>query len=427
VVREPGGLAAETLRQWLGAKLPDYMVPALPLTPNGKVDRKALEKNDAVELASDTGYQAPRSQIERDLVEIWKVVLGCEKVGVRDNFFHLGGHSLTAVRLTGQVERVFGCKLPIAALFQSPTIEALARRLGEKDWEPPWSSLVPLRSQGKRPPIFFLHGVGGDVYGFLDLTQFLDPDQPAYGIQAVGLDGRLARHISVEDMASHYVQEIRSFQPVGPYYLSGYSMGGVIAYEVAQQLERGGQRVALLALLDSGPIGHVSWIFHVWRLAAYLPGRCLLHLRQWWGRPNRDRLDYLRGRWAALRYLTGHNRRAKKLVVTAPPTLQVKAPQILGFYDYYHAVAASYRIRRYPGKVDLFVSGNANPIWRHYWKYMARGGVSFHPVAGTHHQIFHSREHLAVLGESLMSALRRAQGKSTSRPAQGAGSNADFI
>jgi len=417
VVREPGGLAAETLRQWLGAKLPDYMVPArffsvpaLPLTPNGKVDRKALEKTDAVELASDTGYKAPRSQIERDLVEIWKVVLGREKVGVRDNFFHLGGHSLTAVRLTGQVEKVFGCNLPIAALFQSPTIEALARRLGEKDWKPPWSSLVALQPLGSKPPLFFVHGVRGEVYRYLDLIKHLPADQPCYGIQAVGLDDKSARHRTVEEMAAHYVGEILQLQPEGAYYLAGYSMGGLVAYEMARQLQRQGRRVLFLGLLDSGPAGQVPVFFYGLQMAFYLPRRCWFHLRRWFRLPVAERFDYFRRRWRSLLILITRNW-SNPPAVAAAPEKKLRGPEVpAGFIDYYHVVASAYQLQPYPGSVDVFVSDQYAPGWKTYWKHLARGGAAFQRIPGQHFEIFNP-DNVVVFAELFRSSLHRAQAK----------------
>src|SRR4029077_21085847 len=179
-------------------------------------------------------YAAPSTELEKQLCEMWEQLLRIKRVGVHDNFFELGGHSLLAVRLAAEINNLLGYKLPIAALFRSPTVESLSRRLTGGHWAPPWSSLVPLQPLGSKAPIFFVHGCRGDVYGFLGLAQLLAPDQPAYGLQAVGLDGTSARHITVEDMAAHYVKEVRSFQPEGPYFLGGHALGGVIAFEMAQ-------------------------------------------------------------------------------------------------------------------------------------------------------------------------------------------------
>jgi thioesterase domain-containing protein/acyl carrier protein len=415
VLAKPGAAAptGPELREHLRTRLPDYMMPSTyvvlerwPLTPNGKVDRKALPQPDSSEIASQR-YEAPRNSMEEALAGVWAEVLEVERVGIHDNFFELGGHSLLAVRLTAQVEKLSGHKVPVAALFQAPTVAALAQMLTNKHWAPPWSSLVPLQPLGSKPPIFFAHGWGGDVYSFLGLAQLLAPDQPAYGLQAVGLDGKSARHITVEDMAAHYVKEVRSFQPEGPYYLGGYSMGGVIAFEMAQQLHRLGQRVALLGLLDCVPIGVIPWAVYALQMASYIPDRCLFHFRQWRELPRCERFDYFRGRWAALRFWIARNR-SKPPVVKAPPPKDSQPPQVPGFGDYYHALASAYRLHRYPGSADVFVSDEAKPHWVSSWRHLVRGGVSFHRVPGAHLQIL-APDNVPVLAKAMRTALHRAQ------------------
>ncbi len=406
---------AAILRARLAKKLPQYMLPnsfvwleQLPMTPSGKVDRKALPAPETCGWGAPGENDRPIDLLELELTRIWQRLFQRDDIGRQDNFFALGGHSLLATRLAAEIDKLLGCKLPIAALFQSPTMESLARRLHDEDWAPPWSSLVPLQPRGSRPPLFFVHGSAGDVYGVLDLAGRIGPDQPSYGIQAVGLDGRSPRHVTVEEMAAHYVREIVSFQKEGPYYLAGYSLGGVFAFEVAQQLHRLGRRVALLALMDSGPIQAVPWFFHGLAMATYLPVRCLVHLRQWWKLPLREQLDYVRGRWAALRYWMLEKNRSKPTLVTAPPPPGAELPEFPGSIDYYHAVAFPYHLRSYPGSVDVFVSDEASLWLRWHWKYLARGGAAFHRVPGGHLEIL-SGDNLPVLARSLTAVLQRKQ------------------
>ena len=407
-----------TMRTRLAEKLPDYMipsrfvaVPALPLNPNGKVDRKALL---AMETSSSGDAPSAASQpinlLELELIRIWRRLFQRENIDRRDNFFALGGHSLLAVRLAAEMDKRFKCKIPIATLFQSPTIELLARRLTDENWAPAWTSLVPLQSQGSKPPLFLVHGWGGDVFVFLDLARLLPPDQPIYGIQAVGLDGKSPRHISIEEMAAHYVKEIVSFQPDGPIYLAGFSMGGVIAYEMARQLHRLGRRVAMLALLDSEPTGKTPWVFYGMAMAVYIPKRCWWHFRRWWRLPFRERFNYIRGRWTALRYWMVRNRSRPPLITAAPQQTSERLEASLGT-DYYRAVAHAYQLRPYPGAVDIFVSDESNPAWRLYWRHLVRGGVSFHRVSGGHLQIVLSPDYMPEMAKSLTTVLLRAQEK----------------
>ena len=174
-----------------------------------------------------------------------------ERVGTRDDFFELGGHSLLAVRLLSQIEKAFDRRLPLAVIFDAPTVGQLAALLREEGWSPSWSPIVPIQPRGSRPPLYCVHAVGGHVLFYRDLARHLGPDQPLYALQARGLDGKQAPSRRVEEMAACYVKEIRKLQRTGPYSLGGYSLGGTVAFEMARQLQAAGQRVSLVALLDS--------------------------------------------------------------------------------------------------------------------------------------------------------------------------------
>ena len=189
----------------------------------------------------------------RQLRSIWQQLLGIESIGPDQNYFDLGGDSILAVQLFAQIEQVFGVKLPVATLFDAPTIEALAQMLCHDSPASAsvWSPLVAIQPTGSRPPFFAMHGAGGNVLIYRELSLNLGSDQPFYGLQSQGLDGSCAPITTVEDMAALYAKEIRKVRPHGPYLLGGYCGGGTIAYEVAQQLTRAGEQVALLALFDT--------------------------------------------------------------------------------------------------------------------------------------------------------------------------------
>jgi amino acid adenylation domain-containing protein len=250
------GVSAAELRAHAAARLPEYMVPSavvvldrLPLTPNGKTDRGALPAPDR---AADAGAPlAPRDELERTLASIWEEVLGVSPVGVRDDFFALGGHSLLAVRLMAQVERATGVRLPLAVLFAASTVEALAAELRRGRAAGERSPLVRIRPEGERTPLFLVHPVGGDVLAYAALARHLDPDQPVYGLRSRGLADGEEPAATVEEMAADYLRALREAQPAGPYRLGGWSMGGVVAFEMARQLESAGEAVETLALIDS--------------------------------------------------------------------------------------------------------------------------------------------------------------------------------
>jgi amino acid adenylation domain-containing protein len=253
----PQPTAAE-LRSTLKESLPDHMIPSmfhimdsLPTTPNGKIDRKSLPPPASANRARHGSFTPPQDGLQRQLTGIWEKVLGTKRVGIDDDFFDLGGHSLLAPRLFQSIERITGENLPFATLFQAPTVRQMAGVLLDRGWSPPWSCLVPIQPAGSRVPFFCVHGHGGNVVGFHDLARHLGADQPFFGLQAQGLDGKLECPLSVEEMAAHYVWEIRAAQPEGPYCLGGYCVGGTIALEMARQLRAEGDDVELVALIHA--------------------------------------------------------------------------------------------------------------------------------------------------------------------------------
>jgi amino acid adenylation domain-containing protein len=281
-------LGESALREVLGRQLPDYMVPssfvslpAMPVTANGKLDRAALpapsasnqlrreasaasrktlfkiksSRSGSARLADEmrrgTAYAPPTDTLEMELIEIWEEILGLEHIGIRDDFFQLGGHSLLAARMFARIAEKLEKNLPFATLFKGATIEKLAEVIRAEGWTSHWSVLVPIQEHGSKPPLFLVHGLHGNVVNFYGFRQHIPTDQPLYGVQANGLDSGRAAFVNIPDMAAHYVAEIRALQPEGPYFLGGFSAGGLVAYEMARQLQQAGERVQFLALVDS--------------------------------------------------------------------------------------------------------------------------------------------------------------------------------
>jgi amino acid adenylation domain-containing protein len=246
------------LRRYLLEQLPDYMVPStfvdlpvMPLTPNGKINRRGLPVPKFE--ASLATFAAATDPLQAQLVGLWEEVLGKRPIGIRDNFFELGGHSLLAARLMHRTGQALGKTLPLAVLFHAPTVEQLATVLRQDELSQHWSSLVPVQPAGAQPAFFCIHGIGGNVLGFNRLGLHMAPDYPFYGLQSQGLDGKNPCLTSIGAMASHYISEMRGVQPHGPYFLGGFSFGGLVAYEIAQQLRAAGEEVALLVLFDTYP------------------------------------------------------------------------------------------------------------------------------------------------------------------------------
>ncbi|ACC81836.1 type I polyketide synthase [Nostoc punctiforme] len=196
-------------------------------------------------------YVAPRTHTEQTLANIWQEILCIESLGINDDFFELGGHSLLAVHLIAKINNQFGKNIQLSAIFQSPTIKQLANILHDRADYRTSSPLVAIQPHGSKPPLFFVHPVGGNILCYYELSLHLDSDQPFYGLQALGLNGESQPYTRIEDMAAKYIEALREIQPNGPYFLGGWSMGGIVAFEMATQLLRNGDRVAMLAMLDS--------------------------------------------------------------------------------------------------------------------------------------------------------------------------------
>jgi amino acid adenylation domain-containing protein len=249
---------AGELRAHLQQFLPDYMVPAtfvhlgkLPLTPNNKIDRKALAVRGDLRTEVHSGFVAPRDALELTLATAWAKVLRLKQVGIHDDFFESGGHSLAAVRLLVEIEKATGRTLPLATLFQASTVDALANLLRKNGWAPTWTSLVPIQPLGSKTPLFLIHGAEGNVLLYRQMIKYLGPEQPVYGLQSRGLNGDGNFHTSIEEIAAQYVKDITSVQPAGPYRLGGYCLGGTIAFEVAQQLTTAGQNVEIVIMMET--------------------------------------------------------------------------------------------------------------------------------------------------------------------------------
>ena len=243
------------VRAFAQAHLPAYMVPshlvaleAFPLTANNKIDVKALPEPTGERAAGSEPPRPPRGPLEVQLTALWSHVLGRDAIGVHDDFFDLGGHSLKAVELLTHLEHLYGRQLPLAVLFEAPTVARMATLLAESVWEPPWRFLVAIQPTGSAAPLFLVPGVGGTVLTFGKLARLLGPDQPVYGLQARGLDGKDKPFTSVVEAATHYLEEVRSLRPAGPYVIGGTCTGGVVAYEMAQQLRAQGERVTLMLI-----------------------------------------------------------------------------------------------------------------------------------------------------------------------------------
>jgi len=376
LVPETGKRPAETdLRARLRERLPGYMIPErfvfhdeLPVTSAEKVDRHALGLLP-IPRAAAAESRGPRTNLERVLTPIWREVLGNARISVHENFFDLGGDSLKAIKIALAIEKRLNRGVPPAMLIERPMIEQLARAIADDDPAP--SSLVPLQRGGSRPPLFCVHGSGGHVFFYRDLAKALGPDQPVYGLQAVGLDGNEPPLTDVAAMAERYVDEIRRVESNGPYHLAGFCSGAYIAVEMTSILRAQGEDVALLASFnDDGE----------WRTAtrgSRFHGRRLAQF-DWNGklRYARERVRY---RWVWIR-----NRVGARLAASRPSRFgrfRVEAAN--------DTAISNYAPSPFPERVVLFQAlANAYADPTPFWGPLARGGIEVRRVPGGNETMF---------------------------------------
>ena len=381
-------LLGSQLRSSLDQVIPLSVVPVdivtldrVPRLADGATDVASLPTPRRSRPLLAAEYVAPRDQIETRLADIWSELFGVDRIGVQDSFVDLGGHSALAVSLIARIEKEFQRKLPLVAMYSEPTIERLAGLLRRPVASLQETVLVPIHAQGSRSPLFCIHPAGGTVFCYLELARHLDPEQPVYGLQAVGIDGRQAPHTTVPEMAAHYVAEMRTAQSDGPYAICGWSSGGIVAYEVARQLELEGQTVSLLALFDAAIRGDDG---------EYTREDVLAMLLMMFPGDSRQEIEALRDASLAqqLAYFEQRAKSARLVWEDADPT------QIRFIHDVFQANAdaiASYRPEPYQGKVTLFRAATAaTPMHRDPelgWGQLA-GNVEVCEVPGDHVTMF---------------------------------------
>jgi amino acid adenylation domain-containing protein len=415
------------LRRWVKQQLPDYAIPSsfvvldeLPLTSNGKLDRRALPVPDGKEFL-DNAFVAPRNTLELLLTKTWEHVLEVQPIGVEDNFFELGGDSFLAVRLFAQIASVYGKRLPPATLFHAPTVEQMASLLNEEKWSPRWSSLVPIQPGGSKPPLFCLHLALGHVLFYRDLAQRLGLDQPLYGFQPQGLDSTQPYHSRIQEMACHYVKEMRALQPEGPYYLAGSSSGGLIAFEMAQQLYAQGQKVGLVALFDTYAPGfhRLSFNAGTLRYQVYrLMQRVHLHVGNLLLLESKGKVKYAREKaelvssrmkWTIRKAVES---RVNKLVHGTPSNGNSDSDANQKRIDTAIRALREYVPDIYPGHVTLFRASKQpagyNTDRDLGWEKLAAGGVAVHEIPGYHGSIV-MEPRVRILAEQLRAYLFQSQ------------------
>ncbi len=369
------------LRAFLIERLPSYMLPAafvrldaLPLTPAGKVDRQGLSAARPEPADRHDTPLAARDPLELQLAQIWEEVLDHHPVGVRDNFFDCGGHSLRALRLVAQIEQRFSQRVSLAAIFAEPTVEGQARLLRETACDTPPPALVALQPKGRKPPFFYVPSAGSTVLTVAALARAMDFDQPFYAFEPRGLDGAAEPHVAVEAMARDYLCEIRALRPDGPYLLGGGCFGALVALEMAQQLQAEGQEVPLLVVQNGAPPRPAPVT------AAHYLGRVAYHWR------NGDV-----GAVLARHVRRAGRRIAMRLAERRGGSPNAVADRLQRVLDAHFTANGNYIARPYAGRITLLWCSDVYPLlgqaWEAGWAGLAVGGITSHVIPVKHRDL----------------------------------------
>jgi surfactin family lipopeptide synthetase A len=414
--------SSESLRAFLGSRLPDYMIPVhfivldtLPMTAGGKIDRRRLAASGPL-LATQRAFVAARSATENALTRLWEEALQLDKVGIDDNFFNLGGHSLLAVRLFTRIGLAFGKKPPLSTLLQAPTIRQLAAVLDQMQTPRLRTAVVSMRSGSSSRPFFCVHGIGGGVLCLTELANQLGPDQAVFGLEASDHGDETDPPLSVDAVAARYLSDMRRVAPQGPYCVGGYSAGGVVAFEMAQQLRAQGEEVAILAILDGALFEHKYLLSGARRLIPFvrnvpywLMDDLLRSDREQLTGRVRSKIRLMKARADGL--FGGANARAADI------------RDVLGMWglpdqyrrslESWQQALDSYAPQAYPGRVTLF-RARAGPLFRFYppdmgWGRVAAGGVDVRVVPGSHETML-TQPYVSVLGRQLTACLAQVPG-----------------
>jgi amino acid adenylation domain-containing protein len=406
------------IRNWrngIRQMLPDFMIPnnfvllaELPVTPNGKIDKKALPKPGQQLHTKDKSSSQPQTPGEIQLASIWMDVFGLDQISIDDNFFEIGGHSLIAVQVMTRLEKETGRRLPLSALFEYSTIRRLAKLLDTDQPAKTWKSLVPLKPEGTKMPLYIVHGIGLNLLNFSGLITHMDADQPVYGLQARGLDGTEEPSGNMETIAAGYNAEIIEQNPVGPYAIAGYSFGGYVAYEMARQLKAMGKEVKLLAIFDTDACAlqtHRSKLGRlVWKISRQFPKMI------WVGKSMIERPSQtIAYQQEFFRYKA--NVLMQRFGLASKPKSTIEPDHLTRIMEKHDLAFHKYVMHPYDGIVDLFRATKRLYFVDDFhflgWKKYALQGVRVHDVPGDHETIMHS-PNVEILANELQQALNKS-------------------
>lgn len=408
------------IKDYIHGKLPEYMVPSdfipldvLPLTQNGKIDREALPVPNEDRASSIRDCHVPRNSTETLLAKIWEKALGVRPVGIRDNFFDMGGHSLLVIQVISLIRKHMGKQIAPADFFMNPTIEQLSEIFRSQGGSSPFSLLRPYQIHGAKPPFFCIHGEASEVAAHLGF------DQPFYGALPHGCFGNTIPG-TVAEMAAAYIEEIRALQPDGPYFIGGYSFGGLVAFEMAHQLKKMGEKTVILVLIDPTTIDHETL-----NSSPFLKGRSncsmfdilflksVIYFNKFIGMKPKDKLRAVFTLpYNILIKKRGIERLLMLFICKCSTAFGLSVPLFLRwFYQYeyfFPRVAMAYRPKRYQGAAALFYTEKETGNTISYWQKLIEDRLEVYELPGGHYDLFKT-PHANILAEKLKTCLTKAQ------------------
>ena len=409
----PNVLAGNTVSEELpGARFRRFNWIAQCASTATEILKLAEGKAAVVSSGGTAPHQPPSSDLEKQLCGVWQELLRRDSIGVRDDFFVLGGTSLLAVRLCAQIERALGHKVSLATLFKAPTVEQLARAIERKQSRPSRSALVAIQPKGDRAPLVLVHGAGGGIlWGYSNLAAHLGMDQPVYGLEPYAF--KSDKPLTVEQMAVRYAKDLCAFQSKGPYYLGGYCFGGYVAYEMARYLESQGEQVGLLLLIDSAAPNsdyeRVPW----WRPAFYprFARNSAYWLADFLELQVHERRDFVQRKWGAMKRkakgLFGNGESAGFALEEYIDTTQFPEHE-LELWRLHLTAGTNYVPKPYGGRV-LLLRTRGQPFFcsfdpQYGWGKLVLGGLEVRVVPGAHERIFMEPD-VQILAREVKAAL----------------------
>ena len=398
---------SEDLRIYLKKEFPDYMIPfafvqldELPHTPTGKMDRLGLPSLEEV-FNLEEEFVPPHNDIERQLKIIWEDLFNISPIGIKNDFFQLGGHSLMAATLITRIEEIYGQRLELSTFSESSTIEELAKVVSSDGSTHSKSPLIAIRANGTKHPLFCVHGIGGHILPFLQLADNMGIEQPVYGFQSIPPEQPGDLEYTIETLAGDYIREIKVVQPEGPYFLTGFSFGGFVAYEIARQLKSQGDRIGLLAILDT----------HADSAPRYRQSLNFGDYVSYKVKSIYERIDYHYGNMTGYtlmekyKYIQHRKKQPSAQEVILGDVEEDQIPERMrGVMEANVSALRHYIPGKYPGEIILFRSMDHGKGTYYGWNELTSGDVTIYDVPGNHRGIL-QKPNVPVLAEKLQKCI----------------------